>query len=204
MSEAFQMKNTNKTLQQSKEDLKKVFERIKREPCKKYTTKLYISCINKCPLTGYIANNFCIDEIEYYYKHYSFDELCLSDTCGELSFGGYQYIIDKCIERGIPKSMFSLHLHVSKEQYENLEQILFYSFSIGINKFDVSLLETGGCSVTMKPQEIRANLSYELFYEILYKYITIHSGKNKHPFIITTENKIDYVNPALRSNKQSD
>lgn len=196
VSEAFQMKNTRKTLQQTKEEFTKVFERLKREPDKKYTTKLYMSCINKCPVSGYIPNNFCIDEIIYYYNHYSFDELCLSDTCGELSFGGYQYIIDKCIERGIPKSLFSLHLHVSTEQYENLEQILFYSFSLGINKFDISLLETGGCSVTMKPKEIHSNLSYDLFYEILYKYITVHSGKNKNPFIMTSEKKIDYVNPV--------
>jgi hypothetical protein len=41
---------------------------------------------------------------------------------------------------------------------------------VNINKFDISCLETGGCSVTMK-NGIVSNLTYDKFFSILWKYI---------------------------------
>jgi len=164
VSDEFQKKNTNKTLEETKMDFYKIFG----EPgSQKITKKLYISCIDRCPMVGKIENDFIVNEIVYYYREYLFDELCLSDTCGELEYENFRNIVEKCRNFGIPMSKFSLHLHVSPEKKENLEKILFYCFFIGINKFDVSYLETGGCSVTMESSDLHQNLSYELFYEIL-------------------------------------
>ena len=40
-----------------------------------------------------------------------------------------------------------------------------------INSFDVSILESGGCSVTMDKNKLIPNLSYDLFYESIVDYI---------------------------------
>ena len=175
VSDAFQLRNTKKNLNETKQDFIDVFEMINREPGSRFFhKKLYISCINNCPISGKIDNNLIINELLYYYNEYSFDELCLSDTTGELQIEDFKYIINSCIFLGIPVDMFSLHLHYSNKNYkniENLEQILYYSFDIGIHKFDVSCLETGGCSVTMNAENLHTNLSYDMFYSILSKYI---------------------------------
>jgi isopropylmalate/homocitrate/citramalate synthase len=169
-SNIFQVKNTNKSLKETKIYFKNVFDVIDREP-DKFNTKLYISCINKCPFFGKIHNDFIVSEILFYYYNYKFNELCISDTCGELAFDDFKYIIEKCSRYNIPTSIFSLHLHVSPDKIENIERIITYCFALNINKFDVSFIESGGCSVTLKPEDIHNNLTYELFYEILYKYI---------------------------------
>ena len=172
ISNVFQIKNTNRSLQQTKIDFKTVFETLNREPdVHEYHTKLYISCINKCPFFGIMQNDYIINEILYYYEHFAFNEICISDTCGELTFVDFKNIMEKCRFFGTNFERFSIHLHVSLENIENLEKILFYCFENNINKFDVSYLETGGCSVTMKKKVLHNNLTYDLFYEILMKYI---------------------------------
>lgn len=187
VSESFQKKNTNKTIQEVKEDFKNVFQILCREPLQNSNTKLYISCINICPIQGKIDNDFIINELFEYYTDFSFDELCISDTCGELLFNDFQYIITESIKKGIPPSKFSIHLHNSftpshslresawqllplslinvecLKNMENIKQIIDFSFLIGINKFDVSYLETGGCSVTMDSKKIKSNLNYDFF-----------------------------------------
>jgi len=171
ISNEFQTHNNKKSLKETKEDLSRVFEMFMREPgSHMFQTKLYISCINECPFIGKIDNDTVVNEIFFYYNNYVFDELCLSDTMGTLSSDDFIYIIKKCREHGINTSKISLHLHVKNNNIENTEQILFYSFSNNINKFDISCLETGGCSVTMKGGRI-SNLTYELFFNILWKYI---------------------------------
>ena len=42
---------------------------------------------------------------------------------------------------------------------------------VGIRKFDVSLLETGGCTMTLGKSNTKPNLSYELYYKLLIDYI---------------------------------
>ena len=168
VSDAFQKKNTNRSIEETKCDFKQMFLRLNGEPgSQKFVKKLYISCIDTCPILGKIDIDHIVNEI-FYYTDFSFDELCISDTCGELLFENFKEIIEKCIVLGISLTRFSVHLHVSPEKRENIEKILFYCFSIGIHKFDVSYLETGGCSVTMDSPH--ANLSYELFHETLQKY----------------------------------
>ena len=41
----------------------------------------------------------------------------------------------------------------------------------GIRSFDVSALESGGCSVTMDKSELAPNLSYDLYYKSLATYL---------------------------------
>jgi isopropylmalate/homocitrate/citramalate synthase len=171
ISNEFQIRNNKRSIKETKEEFSKIFEMIIREPgSRMFQTKLYISCINECPFIGKIDNDTVVNEIQYYNNNYTFDELCLSDTMGSLNSDDFIYIIQKCRDLGINISKLSLHLHVKNHNIENTERILFYSFSNNINKFDISCLETGGCSVTMK-NGIVSNLTYDKFFNILWKYI---------------------------------
>jgi len=170
VSDRFQQKNVKKNINETKFEFDLMFSRWFREPCS-YKTKLYISCFNYCPIIGKIDNDFIINEVLQYNEKFDFNELCLSDTMGNISYDDFEYIIDTCLYFGLPKSKLSFHFHVSEENYENLEKILFYCFSKNLNNFDVSMLETGGCSVTMGPNKLLPNMSYDLFYSFLYKYI---------------------------------
>lgn len=172
VSNMFQLKNTNMTLVQVKSQFKQLFEQLNGEPDPSiYVKKLYISCINHCPIVGKLDNDEVVNEILYYQKHYDFDELCLSDTCGSLLANDFEYIVETIRIFGVPLSKISLHLHVSDSNMENLERILRYCFRNGIRRFDVSMMESGGCSVTMNRDKLLANLSYEQFYTILNKHI---------------------------------
>jgi isopropylmalate/homocitrate/citramalate synthase len=171
ISNEFQIRNNKKSIKDTKEEFVRIFNMIIREPgSRSFQTKLYISCINECPFIGKIDNDTVVNEILFYYRNYTFDELCLSDTMGSLNSDDFIYIIEKCRELGINISKISLHLHIKKHNIENTERILFYSFTNNINKFDISCLETGGCSVTMKNGLI-SNLTYDIFFSILWKYI---------------------------------
>jgi hypothetical protein len=79
--------------------------------------------------------------------------------------------MDEMYVRELPISRLSLHLHVANNNEKEVADILQTSFRNGIHRFDVSVLETGGCSVTMDKSKRMPNLSYDLFYESLAKYI---------------------------------
>jgi len=171
VSNEFQLKNTRKSVQDAKQQFQTMIDMIIREPGSQlYQTKLYISCTNECPISGKIDNDFILKEILTYHTDFIFDELCLSDTMGTLHIDDFSYILDSCLFFGIPPSKISLHLHVKPENMGNVRDILFYAFSKNIHKFDVSYLETGGCSVTMG-KNAPSNLTYLQFYSILLQYI---------------------------------
>jgi isopropylmalate/homocitrate/citramalate synthase len=169
-SNAFQLKNTCRTIEKTKADFTEMFERIDRV-AKNTRKKLYISCIDHCPIIGQIPLDKIIEELLYYNTHYQFDEICLSDTCGNLTFESFEYIVDNVTLLGMNVDKLALHLHISPHNIDNSTKILKYCFENELNKFDISLLDTGGCSMTIKAEKLLPNLSYELFYKILYEYI---------------------------------
>jgi hydroxymethylglutaryl-CoA lyase len=169
VSDAFQQKNINKTLVETKCEIRRMMENIETTPGKK---KLYISCINKCPIQGKINHIRIVDEIIYYYYIYeNLDEICLSDTCGTLSYSDFKEIIIGLEKRQISLDKFSLHLHnqgdgTNNNKNNNVREIVLYAMKKGIYRFDVSNMpELGGCIVTMKNPT--GNLSYEQIYENL-------------------------------------
>ena len=170
VSNQFQVRNAKSSIHETKCDFDIMFSRWFREP-HIYKTKLYISCINRCPILGKMDNDFVLKEVLYYHSKYDFHEICLSDTMGNIKYDDFEYIIDNCLYFGIPPSKLSFHFHVLPHNLENLEKIIFYCFSKKLNKFDVSLLETGGCNVTMTPEKLRPNMTYDVFYRIMNKYI---------------------------------
>jgi hydroxymethylglutaryl-CoA lyase len=172
VSDEFQKKNTNKSIDETKEEFKIIFKKLLREHFyEKYYTKLYISCIQECPIKGLIDDDKIINEIFYYHINYRFNELCLSDTMGTLDPIYFEYILERSIYIGIPSSKFSVHFHYSPSNIINIERLLRICFKYNIKKYDVSMIDTGGCSVTMDSSKLNSNLSYDLFYHVYNRYI---------------------------------
>jgi isopropylmalate/homocitrate/citramalate synthase len=125
-SNAFQLRNTCRTLDKTKEELRTMFERLDNGSIQNSKKKLYISCIDQCPIVGKIDKEYIVNELVYYNTNYDFDEICLSDTCGNLSFENFFYIIENATYLGIPVNKLSIHLHISNENMENVKKIMKY------------------------------------------------------------------------------
>lgn len=156
ISNSFQKKNINKNLDETKKELDLMITHIQNniDNCK---IKLYISCINECPIDGKLDNILVKEEIQSYLQ-YNLDEFCLSDTCGTLTSKDFVNIVDNLNYSQCDK--LSLHLHYSEDY--NLMRIINYCIDKGIYKYDVSFFEeSGGCSVTMDNHKINHNLNYK-------------------------------------------
>jgi hypothetical protein len=171
VSNSFQCKNTRMTLNESDEDILNMVYMLDNIHNKNsYQIKLYVSCINECPIEGKINSDTIVSRILKIHN-FRVDNICLSDTCGTIEIEDLKYILSKCIEKGIPRSKLSLHLHVRKGREIITEELIHVALKLGIVNFDVSLLETGGCSVTINKNKLAPNLSYDLFYKSLVNYL---------------------------------
>ena len=168
VSESFQIKNTKMTLDTTFQQLNNMMCLLDESP-EQYTTKLYVSCINECPIEGKIDNNIIIDKI-IRYQQLKPDILCLSDTCGTLTTEDLNYIILN-LNKNENYDNISLHLHVKPGREDEVEKIIHTALDFGIKSFDVSALQSGGCSVTMNKSELAPNLSYKLYYKSLATYL---------------------------------
>lgn len=173
VSESFQIKNTKKTLAETRLEILKMTQLIDSN-IKDRKIKLYLSCIDNCPIEGKISHDNIIEEIKYYHEICKPDIICLSDTCSSLSYESFINIIDQILIEGIDIMKISLHLHIdlsTKNSVDNLQKIFNSALDRKITKFDVSLLEFGGCVMTMNYNKTKPNLSYELYYKLLKNYI---------------------------------
>lgn len=159
VSDAFQRKNTNRTVDETKQELRKMVGLATREfPESRH--KLYISCIPECPISGRIDYLHIALEIQYYFTLFNFDELCLSDTTGAMTFPAFEQILGMISCMGVPPGRLSLHLHGNESNLAEIQKILRHSLDHGIYRFDVSLLDDGGCSVTIASGKTKPNLTY--------------------------------------------
>jgi len=171
VSNSFQKKNTKMNLEQSDQDILNMIYFLDDKFNKHdYRIKLYVSCISECPIEGKIDLDIIIKRL-LQINNFNVDKICLSDTCGTLELHDFKYIIDKCIKNGIEPNKLSLHLHVKKRREYIVENIIYHALDNGIIEFDVSLLDSGGCSVTMAKDNLSPNLSYDLYYKSLTNYL---------------------------------
>lgn len=177
VSNAFQVKNTGKNLLYKKTELHEMLQFISKLNLSS-KTKLYVSCVNECPVSGRIDNDFIIHEILSSYGNVnhldineSYDEICISDTMGTLQVRDFEYIVDGLMRFGMAASHISLHLHVNSENTEEAKRILFACFQRGIHKFDASVISEGGCSVTMNANQLKPNMTYDFFYTTFREYL---------------------------------
>jgi hydroxymethylglutaryl-CoA lyase len=175
VSNAFQVKNSGKNLNNKKVELQEMMKIIQDTKINA-KTKLYISCVTECPLIGKLNNDFIMHEIISSYgvtdiRHIpEYDEICISDTMGTLSCKNFEYIADGMIRFGVSPTRISIHLHINSDNYEDAKQILFACFRRKINKFDVSVISDGGCSVTMNPDKLKPNMTYDFLNKIVEEY----------------------------------
>lgn len=172
VSNSFQLKNTKMSIDESDKVISNMLQELdnKKDKINKSFVKLYVSCINECPIEGKIDNDYIVYRILHLNKM-NVDTICLSDTCGSLDVDDFEYIVDTCYYFGLPYNKISLHLHVQKGREDIVEQIIHKALDRKIANFDVSALETGGCSVTMDKNKLATNLSYELYYKSLITYM---------------------------------
>lgn len=172
-SNSFQKKNNKMNLEESDKDIKAMLYELDNN---KHRTnapviKLYISCLNECPIEGKIESDFIINRLVNL-NTMNVNKICLSDTCGTLTVKDLEYILDACSYFGLfPTNKLSLHLHYKKEKEDEVEKLIHKALDYKITEFDVSSLDSGGCSVTMDKNKLNSNLTYELYYRSLCNYI---------------------------------
>jgi hydroxymethylglutaryl-CoA lyase len=160
VSESFQQKNIKKSILETKQELRQMTAWLDHF-WPSAMKKLYVSCINECPIEGKISNDTIIEEIDEYNRLYHFDEICLSDTVGKLE----PSVLDPLLYdlKQVPfLSLSKLSLHLHGKDSERIRDLLSISDIRGINRYDVSMIEEGGCSVTMGKENTQPNLTYEI------------------------------------------
>ena len=170
VSNSFQLKNTKKTLNETYSNLVSMMRYLDKSSIENYKVKIYVSCINECPIEGKIHSHNIVSEL-FSLSLLNFDMICLSDTCGTLTYDDFIEIIENTKKVGIDSKKISLHLHIKPEREEEIEKIVHAAINYGIIEFDVSYLKTGGCSVTMDRDKIAPNMSYEQYYKFLTNYL---------------------------------
>jgi hydroxymethylglutaryl-CoA lyase len=173
VSESFQMKNTRMTLNDNFARLTNMMLLLNDFNMSNnlFTVKLYVSCINECPIEGHIHTNEVVDKLVQLRNALNPDMLCLSDTCGTLTPSSFLQIIKGLKTNRFDYSKLSLHLHVAPDRENDIETIVHLALDNGIVEFDVSDLASGGCSVTMEASKLAPNLSYVQYYKFLATYL---------------------------------
>ena len=173
-SNSFQKKNMNMTVEESKLNIYEMLDDINYF-CKyienEIECKVYISCINHCPIEGTIENDAIVQEIMSYIKNRQVTDITLSDTCGTLQSNDFNYLLNNILMITSTLEKISLHLHTTPEYNDNTENIIHTALDHGITRFDVSYLDSGGCSMTIDKSKIRSNLTYNQFYYYYCRYI---------------------------------
>jgi hydroxymethylglutaryl-CoA lyase len=184
VSDSFQLKNTKLSLNDNNDNIYNMVAYLDdysntkvdketdgvSEEFTNYNIKLYVSCINECPIEGKINNDYIVRSLKNLSKIKA-NKICLSDTCGTLTSEDFITIINNSKKLGLDIKKFSLHLHVKPEREFEVQKIIFLALDNGINEFDVSELRSGGCSVTMDKNKIAPNMNYGQYYKFLTNYL---------------------------------
>ena len=163
-SNSFQKKNINKSLQETINEIKEIDNILQKNNL--INNKLYLSCFNDCPIEKEISEDEILFNILQYSNLKSFNEICLSDTTGNLKVDNFVRIFYQ-IRSLINVNKLSLHLHVKKNNENNVIEIIKEGFKLDLNKLDISCIDEGGCSVTMNKSELNSNLNYNLLKKLL-------------------------------------
>jgi len=166
ISNSFQLEYTQKTILDNEKEIITMIEMLDINTFRVMDAKikLYVSCINYCPIKGKIDNDFIVNKL-LNLNNIKVDNICLLDTCGKLTSEDFEYIVDTCNLFGLPYSKLSLQLYLNKEREEELEKIIYMALDRKIIDFDVSMIESNNESFCI------STLSYDFYYKVLVKYI---------------------------------
>lgn len=137
VSNSFNLKNINKTTQDSMAELKPIIQELKE---KNYFVRACISTAFYCPYEGKIDEKdtvkLCSEFVEA-----GVDELSVADTIGMASPNEAYSLFSK-LKKEFPSTMLTAHFHDTRKLA--LANI-FASLQAGIDRFDTSAGGLGGC-----------------------------------------------------------
>lgn len=173
VSNSFQWKNINKSLDNTKNEIILMHDELKKSNINK-KIKIYLSCIDECPIEGKQKIEHIVNEFLYYYNRLNIQNICISDTCGTLKGDRLKLILKKLIDiNGVIPSKISLHFHFNNKNTGdiiNLFHMLNIAKRYNIINLDISDINSGGCSMTIDEKNLKNNMSYD----ILYQYNIVH------------------------------
>jgi hypothetical protein len=165
VSDSFQLEYTKKNISENESEIVSMINMLDINTFRVMDAKikLYVYCINYCPIEGKLDNDFIINKLLKLNK-IKVDNICLTDIYGKLTCDDFEYIVDNCNFFGLPYSKISLHLYVNKDRESEMEKIIYMALDRKIIDFDVSMMDSSGYRISI--------LSYDLYYKALVKYIT--------------------------------
>lgn len=128
-SNNFQKRNMNKTLNQTKEELDKMFDVLKKREHMNIKKTLHVCCITECPIDGKIDMDYILHEILMYDAKYELDEINLLDICGSLMHEECKYIVDALIYFGVLRTKIGITLKLDANDRNETNQIIHYSLN---------------------------------------------------------------------------
>ena len=160
VSEEFQLKNIGMSLDEThtfiiKTACKMPFNNI----------KVYLSCINLCPINGeFISAKQVAYQVLRYVFYKEVTQICLADTYGTLTDNDLIEIMTILKRKLVHPSKIGLHIHSGPAftDQQRVSKLLGVAKLAGIKSIDVSISSEGGCIVAMNKCAIylRSNLRY--------------------------------------------
>ena len=168
-------KNTNTNKHQSIEETKTIIKDSLKIPNSFDNVKIYLSCVTNCPIEGQMDKKHIIEEVYDYLHIDGISEVCLSDTCGNMKYSDFTYIIDNLnIKLNFNLDRIGLDLHINyndETKYYILDKIIEYATNNNIYRFNVSSFENiYFCNghVTIDVSTFNNNITYDRIYEALF------------------------------------
>ena len=168
VSNQYQIKNYNQSIQETKDIIKYAL----KEPNTFDNVKLYVSCITHCPIQGKQDNDHIVNELYEYLHIDGITEVCLSDTCSNMSYCDFRHIIDYLnIEMNYKLNKLSLDLHINindEKKYYIIDNIIYYAIKNKIYKFNVASFENiyfGNGHISIDVRHFSSNITYDRLYE---------------------------------------
>jgi len=152
VSEVFQMRNTNSTIEQSLERVEKIQNLVETKGKK---LVVYLSMGFGNPYNEEWNPEIVLKWAKILNENMGIEILAPSDTIGCASPDSIQRLF-KILSDELPKAEFGAHLHARKE---NVNDLLEAAFSAGCRRFDSAIKGFGGCP--MAKDDLTGNIPTE-------------------------------------------
>lgn len=152
VSEVFQMRNTNSTIEQSLDRVEKIQNLVVTKGKK---LVVYLSMGFGNPYNEKWSPDIVLNWAKILHENMGIEILAPSDTIGCASSDSVQSLF-KLLSLELPKVEFGAHLHARKE---NVNELIEAAYSAGCRRFDSAIKGFGGCP--MAKDDLTGNIPTE-------------------------------------------
>lgn len=152
VSEVFQMRNTNSTVEQSLDRVEKIQNLV---VTKRKKLVVYLSMGFGNPYNEKWSPDIVLNWAKILHENMGIEILAPSDTIGCASSDSVQSLF-KLLTLELPKVEFGAHLHARKE---NVNELIEAAYSAGCRRFDSAIKGFGGCP--MAKDDLTGNIPTE-------------------------------------------